>query len=72
METDHLVRWLYALGIGFLMFSTTLLLFLTYRFTDEAFFAAIVCAIMGVVLCVGGFVLSRVGSRAKKVARSRD
>ncbi len=59
MERDRLARWLYAFGIGFLMFSATLFLFITYRFTDEAFFAAMLCTIIGIILCVGGFTLNR-------------
>jgi len=59
MEKDRLVRWLYALGIGCLMFSATLFLFLTYRYTDEAFSAEILTLIAGAVLCASGFVLSR-------------
>jgi len=62
MERERLVRWLYALGLGFLMFSATLFLMITYRFTDEAFFVAVSCAVLGIVLPVGGFVLSRVSS----------
>jgi len=59
MEKERLVQWLYALGVGCLMFSATLFLFLTYRYTDEAFFAELLTMIIGVVLCVSGFVLSR-------------
>jgi len=69
MEKDRLVRWLYALGIGFLMFSATLFLFLTYRFTDEAFFATILCIIIGVVLCVSGFALGHMWSSGNVTSR---
>ena len=62
MERDRLARWLYALGIGFLMFAATLFLFITYRFTDEAFLATILCTIIGVILSVGGFALNRAWS----------
>jgi hypothetical protein len=41
------------------MFSATLFLFLTYRFTDEAFFAAMLYTIIGIILSVGGFVEPR-------------
>ena len=58
MEKDRLVRWLYALGFGFLIYSATLFLFLSYRYTNEAFSAAILCAIVGIALCVGGLALS--------------
>jgi len=67
MERDRLVQWLFALGIGFLMFSVTLFLFLTYRFTDEAYFTMIVCMIIGIILCVGGFALSREWSGPRNV-----
>ena len=63
MDPDRFVRWLYALGIGFLMFSATLFLFLTYRFTDEALFAATLSMIIGIILSVGGFAMSRMLSR---------
>ena len=72
MEKDRLVRWLYALGIGCLMFSATLFLFLTYRYTDEAFLAEIVTLTIGFILSVGGLVLSREWSPPGSVASKED
>ena len=61
METDRIARWVYALGIGFLMFAATLFLFLVYRFTDAALFAAVLCTIIGIALFFGAFAVSRMG-----------
>ena len=58
------MRWLYALGIGFLMFAASLFLFLVYRFTDETLFTAALCTIIGVALFVGAFVVSRMPALA--------
>ena len=49
------------------MFSVTLFLFLTYRFTDEAYFTMILCMIIEIILCVGGFALSREWSGPRNV-----
>ena len=54
------------------MFSATLFLFLTYRYTDEAFLAEIVTLIIGVILSVVGLVLSREWSRPKSIASKED
>jgi ABC-type nickel/cobalt efflux system permease component RcnA len=63
MERDRIVRWLYALGIGLLMFAATLFLLLLYRFTAEALFTAVLCTIIGITLFVGAFAVNRIWTR---------
>ena len=63
METDRIVRWLYALGIGFFMFAATLLLFVLYRFTPEALFTAVLCMVIGIALFVGAIAVIRMQRR---------
>jgi hypothetical protein len=46
------VRWLYALGIGCLMYAGTLFLFTLYHSSEEAVFAAGICAVASLVLFV--------------------
>jgi hypothetical protein len=52
LDLARLVRWLYALGIGFLMYAGTLFLFTLYRPTEQAVFAAGICALASLVLFV--------------------
>ena len=63
------VRWLYALGIGFLMYAAALFLFTLYRSTEEAIVAAGVCTIISAALFVAAIT---VDLRQKRIYKKRD
>jgi len=63
------VRWLYALGIGWLMYAVALFLFTLYRSTPEAMFAAGLCAAISAVLFVAAIA---VNFRQKQIYSKRD
>lgn len=72
LETAEVARWLYALGIGFLMFAGTLFLFILYRFTDVTFLAAVICSIVGVALVIVGFAVASFRTRDSGPSQETD
>jgi predicted small metal-binding protein len=63
------VRWLYALGIGWLMYAGALFLFTLYRSTPEVMFAAGFCAVISAVLFVAAIA---VDFRQKQIYNKRN
>ena len=69
MEVAGIVRWLYALGIGFLLYAAALFLFTLYRSTEAANVATIVCIFISAALFAAAIALD---FRQRRIYKKRD